>query len=365
MGEEILKYVFAAIIIVILCYELYMSKKRLKKYVDSEKKTKALEKECKEFLDCCKSNLRVFPYMAGIIADIETRGYTELANSLDWGSDKQRLKKVAHIREIQKDAEQKIEHAKQAQYQLEYLLTMFPSLEDLLDTEYSDLPKLSMEEVTDVDLSRKYLTKEEWVNLSPGDRNQLALDRYINSHDKTKWQIGRDYEEYVGHTYRSEGYTVENFGAYMGMEDLGRDLIAKNGKTVKIIQCKYWSAQKVIHEKHINQLFGTTTSYAIEHEQENINVIGVFVTNITLSDTARKFAERLNIEVREQFEIGDYPRIKCNIGRDGSKIYHLPFDQQYDATKIDKKGEFYAMTVAEAEKAGFRRAFKWHGNHNS
>jgi len=43
--------------------------------------------------------------------------------------------------------------------------------------------------------------------------------------------------------------------------------------------------------------------------------------------------------------------------RDGVKIYHLPFDQQYDRTKIiPDKGEKYVYTVAEAEKAGFRRA---------
>jgi hypothetical protein len=41
---------------------------------------------------------------------------------------------------------------------------------------------------------------------------------------------------------------------------------------------------------------------------------------------------------------------------------HLPFDQQYDSTKIKNKGEFYAVTVAEAEAAGFRRAFKWFGS---
>ncbi|MBQ1434854.1 MAG: hypothetical protein IIZ19_03045, partial [Clostridia bacterium] len=68
----------------------------------------------------------------------------------------------------------------------------------------------------------------------------------------------------------------------------------------------------------------------------------------------------------ESLELGEYPCIKCNIGRDEygyeTKIYHLPFDQQYDATKITKRGEFYAMTVAEAESKGFRRAFKWFGS---
>ncbi|MFA6944293.1 MAG: hypothetical protein WC220_00200, partial [Pedobacter sp.] len=56
-----------------------------------------------------------------------------------------------------------------------------------------------------------------------------------------------------------------------------------------------------------------------------------------------------------------YPVIKCNIASDGEKIYHLPFDQQYDKTLIKNNGEFYAATVREAENKGFRRAFRWRG----
>lgn len=92
---------------------------------------------------------------------------------------------------------------------------------------------------------------------------------------------------------------------------------------------------------------------------------GVLVTNIQLSEMAKKMASYLDIKYAESVEMGAYPCIKCNIGHDEfgeTKIYHLPFDQMYDATKIKKKGEFYAMTVAEAEAAGFRRAFKWFGN---
>lgn len=58
--------------------------------------------------------------------------------------------------------------------------------------------------------------------------------------------------------------------------------------------------------------------------------------------------------------LADYPRIKCNISRGGERIYHLPFDQQYDTTVITPStGELWAQTVAEAETAGFRRAWRW------
>ena len=42
-------------------------------------------------------------------------------------------------------------------------------------------------------------------------------------------------------------------------------------------------------------------------------------------------------------------------------IFHLPFDQQYDKTKINKEDEFYAFTVKEAVESGFRRAYKHYG----
>lgn len=355
----------AVIVIVSLSVTLFKTKKAMRKYKKNEEYTNKLAKECTIFLEKCKSNLTVIPYMAGVVAEIETIGYSKMASWLNWGEDKRRLKKVSSILEIKRDAKQKIMQAKQAEYQLKYLLSMFPSLEDLLDVDYSNLPHINSDDLSDRDLSREFLSKEEWQTLSSSERNQLALDRYVSSNNKTKWQVGRDYEEYVAYLYRKNGFSVDNCGEYMGLEDMGRDIIAEKDGEVHIVQCKYWSAKKEIHEKHINQLFGTMTSYAIEHEREEITVKGVFITNICLSSTAYKFAGILNIDVVENLNIGEFPRIKCNIGRDGSKIYHLPFDQQYDSTKVDKEGEFFAFTVEEAEAAGFRRAFKWHGNHNS
>ena len=96
------------------------------------------------------------------------------------------------------------------------------------------------------------------------------------------------------------------------------------------------------------------------------DVDGVFVTNIELTPFALKAAQYLDIQVVQQHEFHEFPRIKCNIGRNEyggpTRIYHLPMDTQYDKVKISKSNEFYAFTVAEAEAAGFRRTYKWHGN---
>lgn len=274
---------------------------------------------------------------------------------------------ASKVREIAAQKRILQEQCKLQEYQLNLYETAFPWLSDFKEISSEDLQALSSATISgsDYDSSRDYLSKEEYQSLSVCERNQLALDRYRNSHKRTKWQVGRDYELYIGYRYAQKGCSVDYFGSYMGLEDLGRDLIAKKDGRILIIQCKYWSSQKQIHEKHITQLYGTIISYSIENHIDQSTINGVLVTNIQLSDAAKEFAERLGIEYAENIEVSNCPCIKCNIGRDDfgtTYIYHLPFDQQYDTVKIDSPGEFYAMTVAEAEAAGFRRARKWFGN---
>ena len=86
-------------------------------------------------------------------------------------------------------------------------------------------------------------------------------------------------------------------------------------------------------------------------------------TSATVSETAANFASILGVRIVQNVPLGRYPAIKCNVSlRDGTKIYHLPFDQQYDRTLIEFKDECYVETVAEAESLGFRRAFRWRGS---
>jgi hypothetical protein len=86
-------------------------------------------------------------------------------------------------------------------------------------------------------------------------------------------------------------------------------------------------------------------------------------TSATVSETAAKFALMLGVRIGQNVQLGRYPAIKCNVSlRDGTKIYHLPFDQQYDRTLIEFKDERYVATIAEAEALGFRRAYRWRGN---
>jgi hypothetical protein len=211
------------------------------------------------------------------------------------------------------------------------------------------------------DMTTRFLTKEEYHGLSASDRNQLALDRYWSSRKRSKWLIGKMYERYIGFLYEQKGYQVEYFGIKERYEDLGRDLIAKKGKEIHIVQCKNWSKYKTIYENHIFQLFGTTFEYS---ERNKVKAKSVFFTTTKLSEIANEMCIKLGMEVIQNFPLEIYPSIKCNISRKTEeKIYHLPFDQQYDHTTIEEdRLEKYVTTVEEAEKLGFRRAFRWHGS---
>lgn len=230
-----------------------------------------------------------------------------------------------------------------------------PSMEDeaLLLEGYSEEEK--QDRVT------QFVTIQEYKKLSSSERNQRALDRFW-SRNKSRWLIGRLYERFVGYLYEQKGYSVDYEGVVKGLEDLGRDLICTKGNEVIIIQCKNWAKFKTLHEKHIFQFFGTVFEYKDKYPDRNVKAI--FYCTTSLSELANKFAVKLGVEVIENhiFDQG-YPSIKCNISQgSGEKIYHLPFDQRYDDVLIESnRGEFYCKTVLEAEKMGFRRAYRWKG----
>lgn len=252
---------------------------------------------------------------------------------------------------------------------MEVYEAMAPWLESYMDCTLDEVLEAKKEEDAcneerNDDNSRRYLTAEEYNNLSEVERNQRALERYWDQRVKRNlWLIGIQYERYVGYLYEKEGYNVVYHGAIRGVEDLGVDLIATKGKITRVIQCKRYSEIKKIpvRENAIAQIYGAAKVYQFEKGLKK--VIPMMVTSYELSDEARKFAAALGVEVKEKLKLAMYPCIKCNINRvSGERIYHLPFDQQYDTVVIEKdKGELYAETVQEAHLRGFRRAYRWKG----
>lgn len=253
------------------------------------------------------------------------------------------------------------EKIKFLEYQLKSYEEYFPQLEEYrelilderipLSTDSDNLTELEASDPTLI-----FISREEWDQISPAERNQLALDRYI-ARPKSAWEIGRHYERYLGSLKEQKGWTVEYHGALRGLEDLGRDLICKKGDSVEIIQAKCWSKSKLIHEKHLFQLFGTTVHY--KHANPDVKVTPVLATTTALSEIATDIASALNIRVDFIALPSSYPMIKCNIAQSTKeKIYHLPFDQQYDRVQLTRPGECYVSTISEAEHLGFRRAWR-------
>ena len=334
----------------------------------SHKETELSIRE-KRFKELTTGKDYLFGKIPQAVSDIET---IDFALTAEWLKYKPRpAYGTAEIikREFRNKAKEAIIQQKIATYKLQILLSAFPSLNEYLEDD-DGIEELSRynnaNEVEDIrDHSRDFLSDAEWENLSTSQRNQLALDRYIKKRKGSNWTIGRDYEMACAHILKEKGYFVKLHGIEKKLEDLGRDLIATKIADSKyeiyIIQCKYWSSDRVIHENVIMQLYGTTIAAKIENESifDEIRVITPILmipTFSVLSNTAQKYANLLNVKVVRR-DLTEFPRIKCNINGN-NKIYHLPFDQQYDRTQIRNKGEFYAWTVAEAEEKGFRRAMR-------
>lgn len=355
------------------------------KVTAAEAKEKAVTEKESFVNDFLSTKIDEFPVVATVIADYETARNAYIADLLELKKHPS-LRGADEVRAIRAEKNDLIRENKAYKWELEYIRSLLPWLSDLEDEPIEPPNSYKNSSYKNSDVVRYWLSPEEYRQLSTMERNQLALDRYKKRH-KTNLEIGREYERYIGYLYEKKGYSVTYYGIERGLEDFGRDLICKNGDRTLVIQCKCWSnkKKKIIREKHINQLYGTTIAYKIslalgidsdkiddapiEHinhldvDSNSCNVQPIFFSTVPYSTSAVLFADLLKIKLVTK-SLEDYPMIKCNISRkDGKRIYHLPFDQQYDKCIITpSEGEFYALTVQEAEEAGFRRALRWLGN---
>ena len=255
-------------------------------------KRKLLENEMKVI----NSKKQSFPYIAKIISDY----YADLC-LMD--SDEMRNKKSPALKASDKLSiyAQQIKkwsrRAKLAEHRLTFLENVFPWLVEFEEAP----PAVACTTVQKIDKSdtgyqhyRNWLSAIEYENLTPAERNQLSLDRYKRRH-KSSWEAGIDYERFVGYQYEMQGFKVSYVGATRGLEDMGRDLVAKKHGVTYIVQCKRWHEEKTIHENHIFQLYGTTILYKMDHPKENVR--SLFITTADFSETAKQVADYLSIHL--------------------------------------------------------------------
>ena len=338
------------------------------------------KQEVKESLDTLlKEKSQGFPWLANAIADYYENYDKIFAKYLETKT-RPAIVQAERIKEIAKEKKLFKKEFLTTKYIIEYYENLFPWLREYVGFSSDELIEaIYSENISEEDPVSFYITQSEFKNLSVTERNQRALDRYWNR-DKNPWQIGRDYERYIGYLYEVKGFKVQYHGIEKVKEDLGRDLICSKGTQIEIVQCKYWSSQKgfPVRENNITQLYGTTIKYFLDHRRNNqrinldlfpellkqTNIVPVLATTAELSNTAQEFATVLGIRIDKIPMDNNYPCIKCNINfQTNEHIYHLPFDQQYDNTIIDtSRGERWAKTVKEAESFGFRRAWRWKPN---
>lgn len=349
---------------------------------EKEKTVDQKQKFLQQFLN---AKIADFPVVATVIADYETAKDEHIAHMLETKK-RRAFKAPDEVRAIRAEKRALIQENKAYKWELEYIRNLLPWLADLEDEPIEPTTSYENPNYKDSDAVGYWLTPEEYQKLPDTEKYQRALERY-KKRKKTNAEIGRDYERYIGYLYEDDGYTVTYYGIERGLDDLGRDLICIRGNEVHIVQCKCWSnkKKKMIREKHLNQLYGTVVAYKtaksmgitiddlanitgdklLTIRQGNLDLYSitpVFYSTVPFSPTALAFAKILDIECHVT-PLDDYPMIKCNISRTGERIYHLPFDQQYDKTIITPvDGECYAWTVEEAEDKGFRRAKRWKGN---
>lgn len=299
-----------------------------------------------------------FPWLSRLVADRDEAYLLQASDYLRSKDHPAPFKADEVERLIRSDFKQVIVRAKQAEYQLHFYESLFPWLSDFKEVPPSEASRSASGAAEDpeYDYLRDWLSPQEYRSLSESQRNQLALDRYCHR-EKSRWEVGIEYERYIGYLCEQRGYQVFYSGAERRLEDMGRDLILTQGSRTILIQCKRWSQEKAIHENHVFQLAGSVFEYQASHSGENVS--GAFVTSTCFSSVAALCAERLGILLFPRIPFQPYPLIKCNIGKGGHRIYHLPMDLQYDKVRITQPGECYVSTIAEAEVLGFRRAYRW------
>jgi hypothetical protein len=270
------------------------------------------------------------------------------------------------VARLQAERRQLKGRVKYLEYQLVSYKEYFPFLEDYENPILDEAVQLHLGHddpflLEHKDPVLKYLSNDEYERLTVAERDQLALDRYLRN-GLTPASIGSLYDRYIGYLYEREGWEVRYQPIAVGVKGLSKDLICSKDDLIHYVHVRCWAPDKLIHERHILNLYGTVQMLSVRLCEDQLfapKIVPRLITNAHLSQNAREAALHLGVEVKENFKLNsNFPMIKCRVDAETrERIYHLPFDEQYDDVQIEpQRGECYARTVFEAEQLGFRRA---------
>lgn len=117
-----------------------------------------------------------------------------------------------------------------------------------------------------------------------------VVDINLNSLCKT-------YAEYVAARYRGKGYTVTIISNNNKLEKYLK--ATKAGKSL-LIQCVYTVSSPALNEASVVALYST---YIRLNNSYLTNTTPVLITNVSLTDEAKDFAEQLNITYKENYDM--------------------------------------------------------------
>src|SRR3989304_7823266 len=203
------------ILIIVLIMDSFLRKRKEK--LDIEFRKKKIEFEQRELFKSYKNEVENslnklynekttgFPWLANAISDYYENFDKIFAKYLETKTrpayiQAQKIKEIAAEKKIFK------KEFLISKYIIQYYESLFPWLREYVGFYSDDLIKsIYTENHSEEDPVSFYITKSEYKNLTVSERNQRALDRYWNR-NKDPWQIGRDYERYIGYLYEKKGF---------------------------------------------------------------------------------------------------------------------------------------------------------------
>ncbi|MDD2537621.1 MAG: restriction endonuclease [Candidatus Absconditabacteria bacterium] len=105
----------------------------------------------------------------------------------------------------------------------------------------------------------------------------------------------RRFEKQIAEVLKQKGYKI-----YLGsgFKDGGIDVRGKKENKIVLVQCKHWRGSWRVKTGEVREFFGAMALYKKQYKYENI--LGIFITTGKSSRKAKKEAERLGIELRDE-----------------------------------------------------------------
>ena len=172
----------------------------------------------KNIIEIINEKQQSYPWLAKNFSDYF---YTLDASRADYLSEKKHPAYAAaqHVSEIAKEKRELQKAYKLLEYQLNYYENVIPWLEEFKVIDPIEAYEISNEQNESEDNEyqqlNKWLSPEEYKKLPNVEKYQIALDRYCKR-KKTSWEIGIEFERFIGYSYEQKGYDVDYNGALTG-----------------------------------------------------------------------------------------------------------------------------------------------------